>query len=237
MLAKNKCFYDKHKVLLIVLLILLAAIGGPFIIDKAYDASNKIFFTQWDAPNILSYYGTLLGAAATIIAVVLTIRYAQKSSQEDRRHSEKINHRNIGIQICLDFIDSCNPIKMVAILDSIEHVDYCLDNGPDAALRKKQNELDMICDKIRSDHVKFQIVYPNLNKKINSYITAYVKAYSGKIEKAGENLRINDGNIEFHKDTLSELKVYCKTNYPEFSDAIRRVIFTYDSDYQTKDNS
>ena len=60
----------------------LFIIGGPIIINELYK-TGKGYLTLWGAADVLSYYGTLLGAVATIVAVVLTIRFTKKQQMEE----------------------------------------------------------------------------------------------------------------------------------------------------------
>jgi hypothetical protein len=56
----------------------------PIIINEAYKADTG-YVTVWNAEDVLSYYATILGAVATIAAVVGTILYNEHSRRVDRQ--------------------------------------------------------------------------------------------------------------------------------------------------------
>ena len=61
----------------------------PIAINWAYKtpASLPIFSMDWEAKDVLSFYGSLLGAAATIIALKETISFTRESQKEARKLS------------------------------------------------------------------------------------------------------------------------------------------------------
>lgn len=67
----------KQKILLYVLITLFAIVGIPIVINELYKIDNG-YITLWGASEMLSYYGTILGAGATILAVILTIRFTRQ---------------------------------------------------------------------------------------------------------------------------------------------------------------
>lgn len=67
----------KWRYLLIIICVTFFIIGVPIIINELYK-TNKGYITLWGASELLSYYGTILGAIATIIAVFFTIRFTKK---------------------------------------------------------------------------------------------------------------------------------------------------------------
>lgn len=78
---------DKKKVGIIALAILLFVvfvIGVPLGINACYQCDTVIITTQWGASDVLSYYGTLLGAVTTVAALAVTIAFTKKQIQHDR---------------------------------------------------------------------------------------------------------------------------------------------------------
>lgn len=57
---------------LIFLILIFAIIIIPIVINEAYK-HEVIYVTMWSASDVLSYYGTILGAIATATAMVVTI--------------------------------------------------------------------------------------------------------------------------------------------------------------------
>lgn len=76
--------------------VLVLVVGIPILINESYKANKVLYTTVWGGEEVLSYYGTLLGAAATIVALVYTIRFTKKQiacehrSQYERRKWEHI---------------------------------------------------------------------------------------------------------------------------------------------------
>ena len=50
----------------------------PIVINECYKADTAYYITMWDAADVLSYYGTVLGAVAAVTALVATIAYYRK---------------------------------------------------------------------------------------------------------------------------------------------------------------
>lgn len=91
-----KNFWQKHKkrILKVVAWYFIAIIFIfviPIGINWAYKtpASLSIFSMDWEAKDVLSFYGSLLGATATIIALRETIRFTRESQKEERKLSVK----------------------------------------------------------------------------------------------------------------------------------------------------
>lgn len=77
----------KKKILIILVVIAILTfimIGVPVIINELYK-TNIGYLTLWGADDILSFYGTILGAMGGILGVFLTVRYSIKQYQEDAR--------------------------------------------------------------------------------------------------------------------------------------------------------
>ena len=70
------------KVTLLIVALAVFIIGGPFAINEAYKAGNG-YVTMWGAEDVLSYYGAILGATATIAALAFTICFTKKQIQRD----------------------------------------------------------------------------------------------------------------------------------------------------------
>lgn len=73
----------KKLILIIVLASLFFTIAIPIAINESYK-HGVVYVTMWGAPEVLSYYGTLLGAGTTIAALVATIAFTKKQIEHDR---------------------------------------------------------------------------------------------------------------------------------------------------------
>ena len=66
-------------------------IGIPVIINECYKA-NCGYITVWDAPDVLGYYGTVLGSVIAVISIIVTIVFTKKQIQRDsflKKENEK----------------------------------------------------------------------------------------------------------------------------------------------------
>ncbi|NEN84073.1 hypothetical protein [Paenibacillus elgii] len=101
-------------ILLFTVMFLLLVVVVPIIINQLYQAGNG-YKTLWEAKDVLSYFGTVLGAVATIAAVITTILYGEHSRKQDRKRQMMplldckleldVNHKlKVGPSIELDVI-------------------------------------------------------------------------------------------------------------------------------------
>ena len=57
--------------------VLLLTVGVPILINEAYKR-HMPYGVSWNPGDALAYYGALLGAVATIIALIWTISFTRK---------------------------------------------------------------------------------------------------------------------------------------------------------------
>lgn len=75
---------NKLKIAAMILAAIFLIIGVPVIINELYKL-NRGYITIWGAPEVFSYYGTILAAAGGILGVFFTVKYSQKQYREDAR--------------------------------------------------------------------------------------------------------------------------------------------------------
>ena len=68
---------------IIISAFLLSVVVIPIAINESYK-HGVVYVTKWDAADVLSYYGSLLGSVSTILALVITIIFTKKQIQRDR---------------------------------------------------------------------------------------------------------------------------------------------------------
>lgn len=66
-------------------IVLLLVIGIPFGINYCYKCNLNFITTQWEAKDVLTYYGAVLAAGGTAFGVYLSIRASHREYQEDIR--------------------------------------------------------------------------------------------------------------------------------------------------------
>lgn len=101
----------KSKKVLVAVVISVLIFGIPIIINECYKHGGYI--TMWGAADILSYYGTILGAFIAIATLVTTIIFTRKQIQREtylqnaNEHWSKIDEAFVAI------LNNINPVKPV----------------------------------------------------------------------------------------------------------------------------
>lgn len=89
-------------------------VGIPIIINEAYKV-NKGYLTVWGGPEVLSYYGTLLGAAATIVALFATIQFTRRQIIFERYVRNTQNKWNRIEEFFVSAISLVQPLTLFKI--------------------------------------------------------------------------------------------------------------------------
>lgn len=109
-------------VTILIVIVVGFIIGGPIAINEAYKAGNGCI-TVWGAEDVLSYYGAILGATATIVALAFTIWFTKKQIQRDAYLKNEIDKwRQIDSTIG-SILNEINPMIMLRREMDIEFTD------------------------------------------------------------------------------------------------------------------
>lgn len=104
------------QILMGLLAVLLLIAGVPLIINECYKKGGYV--TIWGAPDVLSYYGTLLGAFTTVSVLAATILFTRRQLQRQRfleRSRAKWEKADLTItQALIDIspLNMCNKRKL-----------------------------------------------------------------------------------------------------------------------------
>lgn len=79
----------KKKVLRYLITAVVFAIVGPLIIHFLYQFENPIIITDWDAVDLLEYYGTILSAVISVLVIWITIANEHEKIADERRNQNK----------------------------------------------------------------------------------------------------------------------------------------------------
>lgn len=153
-----------------VIIVIFLMAGVPIIINEAYK-TNSGYLTLWNAADVLSYYGTIIGAIATIIALVITISFTRKQIHRDsylKRESEKWSRTE---SVFSEIITSINPMRPL-----IETMDNGISN-PNIAIgtfQKYQLSCRIATDQLNAvlntaDFPKVKILIEEINKSSESF--------------------------------------------------------------------
>ena len=93
-------------------IILALVIGVPLGINELYKKGPG-YITVWDGADVLSFYGTILGTCATVLALVITIVFTRKQiSRESYLKSESEKWARIE-SIFASALDTINPMRPI----------------------------------------------------------------------------------------------------------------------------
>ena len=99
-------------VLMATVIILALVIGVPLGINELYKKGPG-YITVWDGADVLSFYGTILGTCATVLALVITIVFTRKQiSRESYLKSESEKWARIE-SIFASALDTINPMRPI----------------------------------------------------------------------------------------------------------------------------
>ena len=83
------------KIAIRVFLFAFFVVGIPIIINELYKREG-LYSTVWTGADALAYWGTLLGAAATILALVGTIEFTKRQIKAEKiRESQRDEWKEI----------------------------------------------------------------------------------------------------------------------------------------------
>ncbi|KNZ40684.1 hypothetical protein [Acetobacterium bakii] len=236
-MEKQKRFNQKLKNILLFILavaiFLSLGIAGPFAIIWAYNEPDKVIYAPWEAADVLSYYGVLLGAIATIAAVVLTINYSRKSAEKDRQLSENNNYRNYGIQYCTDLLDICNYLRITDIIQNASIL--IIKNEQDKyyygdynfAIKTGLVSLKSSMTNAYSKFIKFHFNLLNSEKK---EILEFIKIFNEITDTLISKCFVTDETKEFVKldEENEELMSKHLDWYSKFQEYMYKLVFNYD---------
>ena len=172
----------KKSVIKIIIWVLFFVIVIPIAINESYKHS-VIYITKWDAADVLSYYGTILSATATVIAMVITIAFTRKQINRDSYLKNENDKWSIIESIFADALDSINPMQ--PLMNTLE-TGF---SDPSAAIRTIQKyhmscktATDQLCSHLNVvDYPKVKKLIDEINKaseQFSQIVQEEIAAYS-----------------------------------------------------------
>lgn len=107
--------------LVIIVIILAFIIGVPLVINELYKKGSG-YVTVWDGADVLSFYGTILGTGATVLALVITIVFTRKQISRDS-YLKLENEKWAKIEsVFVSALESINPMRPLTLTMDTGHV-------------------------------------------------------------------------------------------------------------------
>ena len=124
--------------------LLFLTIGVPIIINECYKAGGYI--TLWQAEDVLSYYGTLLGATVSVAVLAATILFTRKQIRHDQfvnRQSQKWKSVDAIIIQAIEAVQPLQVAQMVYADMGYEHAGETI-NKLQRHIMNMKKSLDML---------------------------------------------------------------------------------------------
>lgn len=124
--------------------LLFLTIGVPIIINECYKAGGYI--TLWQAEDVLSYYGTILGATVSVAVLAATILFTRKQIRHDQfvnRQSQKWKSVDAIIIQAIEAVQPLQVAQMVYADMGYEHAGETI-NKLQRHIMNMKKSLDML---------------------------------------------------------------------------------------------
>lgn len=94
--------------------LLFLTIGIPIIINECYKAGGYI--TLWQAEDVLSYYGTILGATVSVAVLAATILFTRKQIRHDQFVNRQTQKWKSVDSIIIQAIEAVQPLQVAQMV-------------------------------------------------------------------------------------------------------------------------
>lgn len=94
--------------------LLFLTIGIPIIIKECYKAGGYI--TLWQAEDVLSYYGTILGATVSVAVLAATILFTRKQIRHDQFVNRQTQKWKSVDAIIIQAIEAVQPLQVAQMV-------------------------------------------------------------------------------------------------------------------------
>ena len=138
----------------VLLGIILFVFGVPIVINECYKAGGYV--TLWSAEDVLSYYGTILGAIVSVAVLAATILFTQKQIRHDQfvnTQSEKWKSVDAIINQAIEAVQPLHVAQMVYADIGYEHAGETINKLQRHTMNMKKS-LDMLNCHLDSDEGK-----------------------------------------------------------------------------------
>ena len=169
--------------------VIIFVVGVPIIINECYK-TNSGYMTMWSAADVLSYYGTILGALVAAVTIVATISFARKQIQRENYLKNQIEKWTKIEEAFMKAASRINPYQSI-----IETMDHTLSDPDSSIIRLQRYQVELTCafDQIliftgKEDYLKFREAVREFEKIRDNLF----EITQDKIEAYGKLRKIED---------------------------------------------
>ena len=147
----------KKKILFVIAVllgVLLFVFGVPIVINECYKAGG--YETLWNAEEVLSYYGTILGATVSVAVLAATILFTRKQIRHDQfvnSQAEKWKSVDVIINQAIEAVQPLQVTQMVYSDAGYEHAGETI-NRLQGHIMNMKKSLDLLNCHLNSDEMQ-----------------------------------------------------------------------------------
>lgn len=127
-------------------------VGVPILINECYKAGGG-YITMWKASDVLSYYGTVVGAAIAVATIAITIAFNRKQIQRDSYLKNETDRWAKIEEEVAKALDKINPQWLMLV--NAKSLKYSVTERPSYAISEIQ-QYQMDC-RVALDHVNLYL--------------------------------------------------------------------------------
>ena len=98
----------------------IIALSVPFCINKAYRSQNPIYFTEWEAADALSFYGTFLSFAGSVVLGLVAVDQSRKANLFSEKMLDIEERQEMPVLDILEIADGQVPANKDALRHALQ---------------------------------------------------------------------------------------------------------------------
>ncbi len=134
-------------------------VGVPILINECYKAGSG-YITMWEASDVLSYYGTVVGAVIAVATIAITISFNRKQIQRDNYLKNETDRWTKIEGEVAKALDKINPQRLMLV--NARSLKYSVMERPNYAVSEIQ-QYQMDC-RVALDQVSFYLTQTDYMK-------------------------------------------------------------------------
>ena len=134
-------------------------VGIPILINECYKAGGG-YVTIWEAPDVLSYYGTVVSAVIAVATIAITISFNRKQIQREGYLKTETDRWTKIEEEVAKALDKINPQRLLMV--NAKSLKYSVMERPNYAVSEIQ-QYQMDC-RVALDQVNFYLAKTDYTK-------------------------------------------------------------------------